>query len=136
MTKSKLSLRQIIQVHGRLNQVIEKTEDGLCRYTVGDDATYAKELGVTVSNIQGVRTQMFGKLNERRTKPKEHSDIDQRLVDLALRVLATEKQLAALAGRLDRLISNLVDQSISSLNGLAPSSGPRAAHTNGTGPSV
>jgi hypothetical protein len=128
MTKNKLSHSQVVRVYARLNEVLIKTDDGLCRYAEGDDATYAKELGVTVSNIQGVRTQMFGKLNERRTKPKEHSNIDQRLVDLALRVIATEKQLATLAARLDQLIVNL--------GGLAPSPGPRVAHTNGARPSA
>jgi hypothetical protein len=114
MTKNKLSHSQVVQVYARLNQVLIKTDDGLCRYAEGDDATYAKELGVTVSNIQGVRTQMFGKLHERRVpKSRGQSSIEQRLDNLER--------------RLDKLISDLGGASAPAKSSGAYTNGARGA---------
>ena len=79
--KSCLTFTQKLAIHKKLEEEIETTSEGFCKYknTNVNDSSIAKEFNVSVSNVLGIRQEVFGKLRphvREKTKNYEQSDIE------------------------------------------------------------
>lgn len=94
---------EVVAIHRRLEGLLT-IEDGKCFYAPGfSDQAIADELKVSVSSVQGIRTELFGKL-----RPAAGGEAaDPRVDDLVRLVHNLIKSNTDLRDRHNRLISTL-----------------------------
>lgn len=83
MKKNMIDFAKRLEIFKALEKVCVKDEsrEGFCYYTSGvSDETLAHSLGVTESNVRGLRQEMFGKLKV--AKNPESADLERRVTQI------------------------------------------------------
>jgi len=84
--KSVLTFTQKLAIHKKLEEEIETTSEGFCKYknTNVNDGSIAKEFNVSVSNVLGIRQEVFGKLKSHTKKEKAKNYYQQSDIELLI----------------------------------------------------
>jgi len=97
MKYAKASRTQIIAIHQRLVQVLEKVGEDHCKYIEpSSDHSVAQELNCSPNNVAGVRKELFGNLFKKSVPSDE-------LLELRSQVNALQNKLGEVDGRLQDL---------------------------------
>lgn len=93
---------EIIAIHKRLEETVTRIEGGMCAYAIGiSDQSIADEMKVSRASVQGLRTEIFGKL--RQPAPTADARVDD-VVKAAENLLAS---YAVLKDRHNKLVALL-----------------------------
>lgn len=102
----KASRTKVIAVHGHLQRVLRKLDNGLCEYLDShSDRTVADAEDVSVNSVAGLRLEMFGKLRSQGAAVSEGVRAD--LAALRERHEALRRDHVDLVDRFNKLITNL-----------------------------